>query len=87
MAGLKIASVTFGSLLGLFLLGFYNRRATPRGALAGMATGLVVMLYVILFTNLLWTWYVLVGTLVTMVAGSLASLLERSDPQRAARFG
>jgi SSS family transporter len=87
VAGLKIASVTFGSLLGLFLLGFYNRRATPKGALVGMAAGLAVMLYVILFTNLLWTWYVLVGTLVTMAAGSLASLLERSDPRRAEPVG
>jgi SSS family transporter len=87
VAGLKIASVTFGSLLGLFLLGFYNRRATPDGALAGMASGLAVMLYVILFTNLLWTWYVLVGTLVTIAGGSLASLLDHSEPQRAVPSG
>ncbi len=44
-AGLTIASITFGSLLGLFLLGFLNRRATPNGALAGMIAGLLLLLY------------------------------------------
>jgi hypothetical protein len=45
------------------------------------------MLYVILFTNLLWTWYVLVGTLVTIAGGSLASLPDHSQPQRDAPPG
>jgi SSS family transporter len=75
-AGLTIASITFGSLLGLFLLGFFNRRATPDGALAGMFAGLAVMLYVKFFTPLVWTWYVLVGTAATFLAGSLASLVD-----------
>lgn len=82
-AGLTIASITFGSLLGLFLLGFFNRRATPNGALVGMVAGLAVMLWVKFFTPLAWTWYVLLGTAATFLAGSLASLLGREtlEPQ------
>lgn len=75
-AGLKIASITFGSLLGIFLLGFFNPRATSRGAIIGMATSLVVMLFVTHQNKLVWTWFVLLGTLVAVIAGSLASLLE-----------
>jgi len=74
-AGLTIASITYGSLLGLFLLGFWNRRATPAGALAGMIAGLAMMLYVKFGTPLAWTWYVLVGTVTTFAVGSLASFL------------
>jgi SSS family transporter len=74
-AGLTIASIVYGSLLGLFLLGILNRRATPNGALAGMIAGLAVMLYVKFATPLAWTWYVAVGTVTTFVSGSLASLL------------
>ena len=80
-AGLKIASITFGSLLGLFLLSFYNARANALGAITGMAVGMVAMLYIVMRTNVVWTWYVLIGTLVTFAAGSLASLFGPAAPR------
>ncbi len=75
-AGLTIASIVYGSLLGLFLLGILNRRATANGALTGMIAGLAVMLYVKFATPLAWTWYVAVGTIATFLVGSLASLIS-----------
>ncbi|HKZ52738.1 MAG TPA: sodium:solute symporter [Candidatus Acidoferrales bacterium] len=72
-AGLTIASITYGALLGLFLLGRLAPRATPAGAAAGMLVGLAAILYVKFFTSLAWTWYVLVGTLITFVVGLLLS--------------
>ncbi len=78
-AGLTIASITFGSLLGLFLLAFFNRRATPNGALAGMITGLAVLLCAKFGTRLAWTWFVLLGAVTTYLVGSLASLLDREN--------
>jgi solute:Na+ symporter, SSS family len=80
-AGLKIASITFGSLLGLFLLSFYNARANAMGAITGMAVGMMAMLYIVMRTNVVWTWYVLIGTLVTFAAGSLASLFGPAAPR------
>jgi SSS family solute:Na+ symporter len=74
VAGLSIASITYGGLLGVFLLGTWNRRADERGALIGFATGIAVMIAVKCFTPLAWTWYVLVGTIVTFAVGSVASL-------------
>jgi SSS family solute:Na+ symporter len=81
VAGLSIVSITFGSLLGLFLLSFYNRRANALGAITGMAVGLLAMIYIARYTPLVWTWYVLAGTLVTLAAGSLASLLRPAARQ------
>jgi SSS family transporter len=75
-AGLTVASITYGSLLGLFLLGILNRRATSRGALAGMAAGLAVVLAVHFSRTVAWTWYVLIGTLATFLFGTLVSWLE-----------
>src|SRR5437879_13506727 len=72
--GLTIASITFGSLLGLFLLGFLNPRATPNGALAGMLAGLGVLHYSKLEPHLAWYWYLLVSAITNFLAGSLASL-------------
>jgi VIT1/CCC1 family predicted Fe2+/Mn2+ transporter len=41
-----------------------------------MATGVIVMIAVRLFTPLAWTWYVLAGTIVTFLVGSVASAIS-----------
>ncbi len=74
VAGLTIASITYGATLGVFLLGTWNRRANETGALVGFVTGLVAMIAVRFLTPLAWTWYVLVGTVITFAVGSLASV-------------
>src|SRR6202041_1810052 len=73
VAGLTIASITYGALLGVFLLGTWNKKANERGALLGFVLGIAAMILVRLFTPLAWTWYVLVGTLLTFALGTLAS--------------
>ena len=75
-AGLTIASIPYGSLLGLFLLARLSP-ANERGALAGLAAGLITVLGVKFFTPIAWTWYVLIGTLATYSTGSIVSLLWR----------
>jgi solute:Na+ symporter, SSS family len=75
VAGLTITSITYGALLGIFLLGTWSRRANENGALVGFGTGLVTMLAIKRFTPLAWTWYVLVGTIVTFAVGWIASLV------------
>ena len=76
VAGLTIASITYGSLLGTFLLVIWNRRATARGAISGMIAGLIGMTAIHFCTSLAWTWYVLAGTAITFAVGSLASMGE-----------
>jgi solute:Na+ symporter, SSS family len=80
-AGLTIASFTFGSLLGLFLLGTYDARSNSNGSLAGMIVGLAAVLAVARFTAVAFTWYVLIGACVTFAAGATAS---RVFPERSA---
>jgi len=75
VAGLTIASITYGAMLGVFLLGIWNARANANGAIAGMLVGIATMVLVNRFTVLAWTWYVLVGTLVTFVSGSIVSAI------------
>jgi solute:Na+ symporter, SSS family len=78
-AGLSIASVIYGSLLGVFLLGVLTRRVRENAAMAGMIVGLAVMAAVKLCTNIAWTWYVLIGTLVTFLVGCVASAGQREE--------
>jgi SSS family solute:Na+ symporter len=73
--GLQIASVSYGALLGVFLLGVLTRRANQSGAMAGMLCGFLIALYIWLWTRVPWTWYVAVGTVVTFSVGYVASLM------------
>src|SRR3954469_13624853 len=43
--GLSIASVAYGAMLGVFLLGILTKRANARGAFIGMSCGLVVNVF------------------------------------------
>jgi Na+/proline symporter len=87
VAGLTIASITYGAMLGVFLLGTWNRRANEPGALVGFGVGLAAMIVVKFETPLAWTWYVFVGTVITFAVGSLASVFVRSAPGTTARAG
>ncbi len=75
---LTIASVPYGSMLGIFLLGVLSKRATARGALAGALLALATLATVMVLNathliNLAWTWYVALGTSITFGVGWLAS--------------
>ena len=73
--GLQIASVAYGALLGVFLLGVLTRRANQRGAAIGMVFGFALELYLWLGTRVPWTWWVMIGTMVTFGVGYLASVI------------
>jgi SSS family solute:Na+ symporter len=80
--GLKIASVAYGALLGVFLLGVLTKRANQPGAMVGMLFGFCVELCLWKWTTVPFTWWVMIGTVVTFVVGygaSFASILTHSD--------
>jgi solute:Na+ symporter, SSS family len=75
-AGLGIASILYGSLLGVFLLGLLTRRVGEIAAMAAMVAGTGLMLYIRFFQpQIAWTWYVLIGTSVTFATGLAVSFL------------
>ena len=89
--GLSIASVAYGALLGVFLLGALTKYATQTGAIIGMIAGFALNLamwqqpHVIVLNNgftipkVAFTWYVLIGSIVTFTIGSIASLIFRKQ--------
>jgi solute:Na+ symporter, SSS family len=72
---LGIASFTNGVILGVFLLGTFTVVVGRRGACVGMAIGALVMLAVRVLTAVNWQWYVLIGSMATLVAGVAVSRL------------
>ncbi len=74
-AGLSIASVLYGALLGVFLLGVLTRRPGEWSAIAGMSAGFIVTF--LLRARVAYTWYVLIGSTATFLVGYAASLILR----------
>jgi SSS family transporter len=75
--GLQIASVAYGALLGVFLLGVLTKRANQSGAMVGMICGLAMELYLWVWSPVAFTWWVAIGTCVTFAVGYAASALWR----------
>ena len=71
--GLQIASVAYGALLGVFLLGVLTRRANQHGAMAGMVCGFAMNVYLWKWTHVPWTWWVMIGSVSTFAVGWVAS--------------
>ena len=64
--GLAIPSITYGSLLAAFLLGIFTGIRKQQAVIAGMFTGLAVVLLLKL-DGIHWTWFVPSGTIVSML--------------------
>jgi len=80
----SLAGVFSGGMLGLFLLGFLSRRATPRAAIAGVSAGVILILWLSLSPK--WTGLpdafrspfhsfltIVLGTAAILVTGLLAT--------------
>jgi solute:Na+ symporter, SSS family len=78
-AGLTVASISLGALLGVFLLGVLTRRVGEAGAIGGVVAGLALMFAVWIGTRIAFTWYVLIGTAATFGFGWLVSLAARRE--------
>lgn len=74
--GLKIASFTYGGLLGVFFLGLLFPRLVERDAFAGFVTGIAVMVLVMAFTSIDYTWHTLIGCCGTIAGGNIAAVLR-----------
>ncbi|MDH3456289.1 MAG: sodium:solute symporter [Gemmatimonadota bacterium] len=82
---LSIASITYGALLGTYMLGGLRRAARQTDAIVAIGVATASMLVIVLvkpwvFANLAWPWYVPLGTLITVGVGVLMSAF-RITPQ------
>jgi solute:Na+ symporter, SSS family len=79
----KIGGVTFGSLLGVFLLGLLTRRRADRANVAAMVVSALAMLVLLILSEtkviaLGWSWLIIFGTLLTFaLAWALGPVLEK----------
>ncbi len=87
---LSVVSLTYGGLLGTYLLGGFWPRARQIDVIVAIVTSVVCMTPVVLgavipsfpirwLPGLAWPWYVLLGTAVTVGVGMAASMIKATD--------
>lgn len=76
---LSVASLINGPILGVFLVGTFLKGAREKHALIGMLTSIILMIYVLLGTNIAWTWYAIIGSVTTLLASFAATLIFRTN--------
>src|SRR5881396_83437 len=93
---LSIVSLTYGALLGTYILGGAWPRARQRDVIIALIVSILIMSPIVLgaviphfpvrwLPGLAWPWYVPLGTAVTVAVGMLSSLIGRSDGLTAGR--
>lgn len=75
----EIGSFFYGSILGVFLLALFVKRADGRAASAGLLGGLLVTFGVHGTMHIAFLWYNLVGAVACVGIGAVVALLPRRD--------
>lgn len=71
--GLSIASFTYGGLLGVFLLGIFFKKTNQTDAIIGFICGILGMVLVIYKTTIAYTWYTIIGVLITLIVANVSN--------------
>ena len=74
---LSISSFTFGGMLGTFLFGIFNKKATEKIAVIAFIISIIVVSLFIIFKVVAWTWYVFIGVAIVMIMGFILSGLKK----------
>ena len=78
---LSIASFTYGGLLGTFLLGLSSKKVQQNQAIAGFISAIIVMIFVIVFKVVAWTWFILIGVSITLLVGNFLEMILRKNKE------
>jgi len=83
---LGISSITYGGLLGTFLLGVLFRKTNQTSALWGFSAGILGMILLVIVPFIFgikpivhWTWYVLIGASVTIIVGNFVNYVQKRE--------
>ena len=71
-----LGSYFYGSLLGVFLLAFFVKRADGTGAFLGLAAGMAAVGVVSVTTSIAFLWYNVVGAVVVVAVGALVGSMS-----------
>jgi SSS family transporter len=74
--GLKIASLTYGGMLGVFFLGRLFNKTGAIDAAAGFIASLLVMGLLLFYTKIDFTWHTLIGCAACLIVGNVLRMVR-----------
>jgi SSS family solute:Na+ symporter len=77
--GLSIASVTYGGMMGIFIMGRFFETFHEKAAIAGVVVSILANIYVAFFTGIFWLWYVVIGCFVSFGVACIVNLFKNSN--------
>ncbi len=75
--GLSVASFTYGGMLGVFILVRFFKKVETWQYMVSFFGAIITMIFVIKFTEIHWTWYVLIGNLATVIIEQITVLIKK----------
>ena len=75
-----LGSLFYGGMLGVFVLAFFFKRVTSRGALVGVVVGQLAIFACWKYTALAFLWYNVIGCAVVVVSAVIVSALSPEVP-------
>ncbi|MDT7807530.1 MAG: solute:Na+ symporter, family [Acidobacteriota bacterium] len=79
----RLGSLFYGTILGIFLLGFYFRRVGGTATFMGALAGELAVLYCFYFTDIAYLWFNVVGALVVVTTALvITSLSGKSETKK-----
>jgi hypothetical protein len=78
----QVGSLFYGSMLGVFAVAFFMKRAGGTAAFWGVLAGQTVIFAVARFTPIAYLWYNVIGALVVIVVAWTISLVQPPVPIR-----
>ena len=78
----RLGSLFYGTLLGIFLLGFYFKRVNGTAAFVGAVVGEAAVLFCFFRTPLAFLWYNVVGALVVVTTALLVTALYGGNSKK-----
>jgi SSS family transporter len=74
-----VGSMLYGPILAAFLLGMFTKNIGPRAVKLGVLFGILINIYLWIFTPFSWLWWNFTGFAAAVVTAFLASVLWRSE--------
>lgn len=76
----KVGSLTYGPILGIFLLAIFTRRVDDSSATYAVLAGVLFNVFLWLQTPISWLWWNVAGCLVTVAVGPALALTMAPEP-------
>jgi len=75
--GLSVASFTYGGMLGVFILVRFFKKVETWQYMVSFFGAIITMIFVIKFSEIHWTWFILIGVFATIVFEQIMVLVKK----------